>query len=70
MAPKLYTIGTIAEKCKVPVHRVRHILATRGHIEPAAYAGQIRLYENAAIALVLHELNVIDASRKSKGGAS
>ena len=67
MPPKLITIGRIADECKVPIHRVRHILATRDHIEPAAYAGQIRLYRFNAIEMVRYELVAIEASRSTKG---
>ena len=64
MPPKLITIGRIAEECRVPIHRVRHILATRAHIQPSAYAGEVRLYRANAIAMVRHELNAIDAKRR------
>lgn len=63
MPPKLITIGRIATECRVPVHRVRHILATRSHIQPAAYAGLVRLYRANAIAMVRHEIHAIEASR-------
>lgn len=52
MPPKLITIGRIADECQVPIHRVLHILANRTHIEPVAYAGQLRLYKTEAIEMV------------------
>lgn len=61
--PKLVTAARIAGDLGVPLHRVRHVLATRQHILPAALAGQTRLYRSAAIAQVRHELNAIDARR-------
>lgn len=67
MPPKLITIGRIADECEVPIHRVRHILATRTHIEPAAYAGQVRLYRSESIEMVRLELNAIEAKRTTEG---
>jgi predicted transcriptional regulator len=63
MPPKLVTIGRIADECDVPIHRVRHILATRSHIQPAAFAGLVRLYRADAIAMVRHEIHTINARR-------
>lgn len=64
MPPKLITIGRIAEECRVPIHRVRHILATRLHIQPSAYAGVVRLYSDDAMQMVRHEIHTIDARRQ------
>ena len=60
-APKLVTVGVIAEEVGVSVDRVSRILRSRPHIRPRAYAGNTRLFDNAAIAQVRHELNAIDA---------
>jgi hypothetical protein len=57
----------IAAELGVPLHRVLHILATRRHIQPAARAGTLRLYDQRAVAMVRHELNAIDARRCRKG---
>jgi hypothetical protein len=65
--PKLTTPGVIAAEVKAPLHRVLHILATRPHIQPAARAGTLRLYDRAAVAMVRHELSAIDARRCRKG---
>ena len=67
-APKLVTPGVIAERIGVPFHRVRHILATRIHIQPAARAGLLRLYHDEAVAQVRYELNLIDARRAERKG--
>lgn len=61
--PRLITVGVIAHELKVPSGRVQHVLSTRSHIRPAALAGTVRLYRRAAIAMVRHELNAIDARR-------
>jgi hypothetical protein len=42
------------------------VLATRAHIRPAARAGNLRLYDQRAVAMVRHELNSIDARRCRK----
>ena len=62
-APTLVTLGVIAAELGIPVDRVCRILRARPHIRPRAYAGNTRLFDNAAIALVRHELNAIDARR-------
>ncbi|MCH7808548.1 MAG: hypothetical protein IIB60_04935 [Planctomycetes bacterium] len=62
-APTLVTVGVIAAELGIPVDRVYRILRARPHIRPRAYAGNTRLFDNAAIALVRHELNAIDARR-------
>lgn len=65
--PKFITVGVLAELLHAPLHRVQHILRTRSHIHPAAYAGRVRLFRDEAIAQVRHELNAIDA-RAHRGG--
>ena len=66
--PKLITPGIIAAEVNAPLHRVLNILATRPHIQPAARAGTLRLYDRAAVAMVRHELSAIDARRHSRKG--
>ena len=64
--PKLITVGVIADELDEPLHRVLHVLATRKHIQPVAYAGTLRLFDRRAVAMVRHELNAIDARRCRK----
>ena len=64
--PRLITAGVIAANLSAPLHRVLHVLATRKHIQPAARAGTLRLYNRRAVAMVRHELNAIDARRCRK----
>jgi hypothetical protein len=45
---------------------VLHILTTRRHIQPAARAGTLRLYDRRAVAMIRHELSAIDARRCRK----
>lgn len=65
--PKLVTVGVIAAELGVPVDRVCQILRRRPHIRPRAYAGNVRLFDNAAIAQVGNELSAIDARRAGGG---
>lgn len=65
--PRLITIGVMAAQLGQPIHRITNILATRPHIRPAALAGNFRLYDLAAVAMVRHELNAIDAKRADRG---
>ncbi len=67
-APKLVTVGVIASEVGVSVDRVCRLLRTRPHIQPSAYAGNTRLFDNAAIAMVRHALNAIDARRANRKG--
>ena len=64
--PTLLTAGRIAAEIGEPLHRVTRVLATRKHIQPAAYAGTLRLFDRRAVAMVRHELNAIDARRCRK----
>ncbi len=64
--PRLITAGVIAAEVHAPLHRVLRVLATRPHIQPSARAGNLRLYDNRAVALVRYELNAIDARRCRK----
>ncbi len=61
--PKLVTVGVIAAELGVSVERVSRILRSRPHIRIRAYAGNVRLFDNATIAQVRHEINAVDARR-------
>lgn len=63
--PRLVTVGVIAAELGVPVDRVCRILRCRPHIKTRAYAGNTRLFDNAAIAQVRYELNSIAARREA-----
>ena len=64
--PRLITAGVIAAELHTPLHRVLRVLATRKHIQPTARAGNLRLYDRRAVAMVRHEINAIDARRCRK----
>lgn len=61
--PQLVTVGVIAAEVGTTVERVNRVLKSRPHIQPSAYAGNTRLFDNAAIARVRYEINLIDARR-------
>ena len=67
--PQLNTIGRIAGKLGVPVHRVQYVVQ-RTALVPAAYAGRLRLFDREAVARIRHELTAIDARRaeRKRGG--
>ena len=67
VAPQLLTPGRVAALLGVPLHRVQHVLRTRDHITPIARAGNVRLYDRAALARIRHELTAIDARRGGQG---
>ena len=64
--PRLVTVGVIASELGVRVDRVVRVLRTRSHIRPRAYAGTVRLFDNATITEVQHEINAIDARRMAR----
>jgi hypothetical protein len=60
---KLITVGVIAKELNEPLHRIVRVLAKRPHIRPSARAGNVRLFDRRAVALVRQELNAIDARK-------
>lgn len=66
--PRLRTPGVLASDLGEPLHRVQYVLRTRRHIRPAARAGRLRLFDRAAVALIRHELNAMDARRDDRKG--
>jgi len=61
--PRLNTPGVIAQRLGVPLHRVLHVLRTRRHIQPAARAGRLRLFDREAVDMIRRELRRIDRDR-------
>jgi membrane protein YdbS with pleckstrin-like domain len=66
--PTLITSGVIADRLRVPLHRVQHVLTSRPHIRPVARVGTLRVYDRQAIAMVRHELTAMDARRAEREG--
>ncbi|UCE61590.1 MAG: hypothetical protein JSU63_07535 [Phycisphaerales bacterium] len=59
--PKLVTVGVIASELGITVDRVTPILRRHPHIKPRAFAGNVRLFDNAAIVQVRHKLETTEA---------
>lgn len=59
----LITIGSIAERLGVPVHRVRHVLVTR-RIPPTAIAGGRHVFDGAVVDRVRAEIARIERDRQ------
>lgn len=64
--PKPWKPGVVAVELGEPLHRIVYALRTRPHIRPKAYAGVVRLFDNAAITEVRHQINAIDARRTAR----
>ena len=60
--PRLLTVGAIAERLGVPLHRVQYVLRTRD-IQPAALAGIYRLYLTDALDRIREALAETAAKR-------
>jgi len=59
---QLFTVGDLARRAGVPVHRVTYLIETRS-ILPIGRAGQSRVFSAAAAEQVLVALNQIAAER-------
>ena len=61
---QLFTVGDLARRAGVPVHRVTYVIESRG-IVPVGRAGQVRLFNAAAAEQILAALNQIAAERSA-----
>ncbi len=76
-ARRLLTIGELAQRLGVPVHRVAYLIRARG-IDHAADAAGARVFDADAERRLRYELNLVEArrhsghahSRRHAGGAS
>lgn len=57
-SPQLPTVGVIAVRLGVPSHRVEYVLRTRA-ITPSGWAGNARVYDEAAVVRIRSELDRI-----------
>ena len=64
--PCLRTTGVVAGELGVGLPRVQYVLRTRPHIKPSAKAGNLRVFDWRAVAMIRHEISAIDA-RRSRG---
>ncbi len=63
--PTLATVGEIARRLRIPIHRVEYVTRAR-HIQPAGRAGNCRVFSETAVSRIASELRRIDAE---KGGS-
>ncbi|MCG3124662.1 MAG: hypothetical protein GIKADHBN_03137 [Phycisphaerales bacterium] len=56
---QLPTVGVIAARLGVPPHRVEYVLRTRA-ITPSGWAGNARVYDEAAVTHIKSELARIE----------
>ena len=60
--PDIASVGEIAERCSVPIHRAEYVIRSRG-IEPVLVAGGRRLFDEPAIEQIRSELRRIESER-------
>lgn len=63
-APTLPTVGKIAQRFGVPVHRVVYVVESRG-IAPAGIAGNVRVFDEPSVSRIASELARI---KRDRGG--
>ncbi len=56
------TVGEIARRLGEPIHRIEYCIRARG-IEPAAVAGNVRVFTDTDVARIASELRRIDDER-------
>lgn len=56
------TVGEIARRHGVPVHRVEYVIRSR-HIQPIGKAGNSLIYSNEAVERIASHLHRIDEER-------
>ena len=63
----LWTVSRIADRLRVPRHRVEYVITTRG-ITPIASAGVARVYDETDVSRIAHELERINDERPNRAG--
>lgn len=58
----LPTVGEIARQTGYPIHRVEYVIRSR-NIRPASRAGNVRVFTEADVEHIAHELRAIDEER-------
>jgi len=62
--PAVFSVGQIAQRLNVPIHRVVYVAKSRG-IRPSAWAGHARVFTEADIDRIGQELEQI--ARRANG---
>ena len=63
-APSMATIGEIARRLSVPIHRVEYVIRAR-RIRPCGWAGNARVFPDHAVEVIASELERINTPRPS-----
>ena len=62
-APPFPTIGEIARRLGVSIHRIEYVIRARG-IEPCGRAGNARVFDEATVDLISAELKQIEKTKE------
>lgn len=62
LLPTAPTVGEIARRLEVPLHRVEYVIRSRG-IRPTSRAGNARVFSDAAVEMIGSELQRIERDR-------
>ncbi len=62
-APVLSTVGEIARRLGEPLHRIEYVIRSR-NIQPAARAGNARIFSDSDVTYMASELRRIDEERE------
>jgi DNA-binding transcriptional MerR regulator len=65
--PPLLTVGVIAERLGVPVHRITYVIESRS-IRPAGRAGNAKVFTEADVQHIAGELRRIAEEREGLSG--
>ena len=63
--PLLLTIGEIARRLQIKVHRVEYVIRSR-NIQPIGWAGHARVFSDASLDHITSALRRMDAERRCK----
>lgn len=66
-APSMPTIGEIARRLAVPVHRVAYVIRARG-LRPCGWAGNARVFDESALEVIAAEVERIDLTKEEHSG--
>jgi len=67
--PLALTVGQIAKRLHVPVHRVQYVIRTR-RIHPCVRAGNLRVFSEGDVRQIGSELKRIEADRNGDAPAT
>lgn len=63
--PTMSTVGEIARRLVVPVHRIEYIIRAR-NIQPCGWAGNARVFPEDAVKAIAAELHQVDMGGGNK----